>query len=101
MELPYDGDTNDASQYCKHGTFIGSWWGPDYLCQACEDGEPAPGEERMDDWRTAVANGDTVFGLADWTAHQEAAEDARDMELEQRILASEREAECDRLNRLR
>jgi len=41
MELPYDGDTNNPSQYCKHGTFIGSWWGPDYLCQACEDGEPA------------------------------------------------------------
>ena len=38
MELDYDGDTNDESQYCPHGTFIGSWWGPDYLCQWCEDG---------------------------------------------------------------
>jgi hypothetical protein len=38
MELPYDGDTNDPNQRCAHGTFIGSWWGPDYLCQWCEDG---------------------------------------------------------------
>ena len=38
MELDYDGDTSDASQYCVHGTFIGSWWGPDYLCGWCEDG---------------------------------------------------------------
>lgn len=26
--------------YCKHGTYIGSWWGPDYLCGYCEDGDP-------------------------------------------------------------
>jgi hypothetical protein len=38
MELPYDGDTDNPNQYCKHGTFIGSWWGPDYLCGWCEDG---------------------------------------------------------------
>ena len=38
MGLPYDGDTNDESQYCEHGTFIGSWWGPDYLCGWCEAG---------------------------------------------------------------
>lgn len=37
-ELPYDGDLNDDSQRCQHGTFIGSWWGPDYLCWACEEG---------------------------------------------------------------
>jgi hypothetical protein len=36
--LGYDADVTDSSQYCKHGTFIGSWWGPDYLCGACEDG---------------------------------------------------------------
>lgn len=35
-ELPYDGDLDDPSQRCKHGTFIGSHWGPDYLCPACE-----------------------------------------------------------------
>lgn len=34
----WDWDRNDDSQYCKHGTFIGSWWGPDILCQWCEDG---------------------------------------------------------------
>lgn len=32
----YDADRDDPSQYCKHGTFIGSWWGPDYLCGQCE-----------------------------------------------------------------
>ena len=31
-------DQSDGSQYCKHGTFIGSWWGPDLMCWACEDG---------------------------------------------------------------
>lgn len=34
----YDEDLNDARQRCEHGTFIGSWWGPDYLCGYCEDG---------------------------------------------------------------
>lgn len=37
-ELGYDADHSDNSQYCIHGTFIGSWWGPDYLCGYCEDG---------------------------------------------------------------
>jgi hypothetical protein len=32
----YDWDRNDERQYCKHGTFIGSWWGPDLLCGQCE-----------------------------------------------------------------
>ena len=36
MELAYDGDLSDPKQRCRHGTFIGSWWGPDYLCPACE-----------------------------------------------------------------
>jgi hypothetical protein len=36
--LGYDADHDDSSQYCAHGTWIGSWWGPDYLCQWCEDG---------------------------------------------------------------
>ena len=35
----YDGggDTDDSRQYCRHGRFVGSWWGPDYLCGECED----------------------------------------------------------------
>lgn len=37
-ELGYDADHDDERQYCQHGTWIGSWWGPDYLCQFCEDG---------------------------------------------------------------
>ena len=35
----YDWDRNDSSQYCKHGNFIGSWWGPDLMCFACEMGD--------------------------------------------------------------
>jgi FAD synthase len=35
----YDWDRSDKSQYCKHGKFIGSWWGPDILCGYCEAGE--------------------------------------------------------------
>jgi len=38
--LGYDADHDDPRQYCIHGTFIGSWWGPDYLCPACEQGIP-------------------------------------------------------------
>ena len=34
----YDWDQSDDSQHCEHGTFIGSWWGPDLMCQWCEDG---------------------------------------------------------------
>lgn len=34
----YDEDYTDPKQRCIHGTFIGSWWGPDYLCQYCEEG---------------------------------------------------------------
>ena len=34
----YDEDYSDPRQYCVHGTFIGSWWGPDYLCGYCEAG---------------------------------------------------------------
>lgn len=37
--LGYDADVSDSRQYCRHGTFVGSWWGPDYLCPACEMGE--------------------------------------------------------------
>lgn len=34
----YDWDQSDDSQHCEHGTFIGSWWGPDLLCGYCEEG---------------------------------------------------------------
>ncbi len=30
-----------ASLYCEHGTYIGSWDGPDYLCGQCEAWEPS------------------------------------------------------------
>lgn len=35
----YDWDRSDPAQYCRHGTFIGSWWGPDLLCARCELGD--------------------------------------------------------------
>jgi hypothetical protein len=35
----FDWDRNDSRQYCKHGTFIGSRWGPDILCGPCEMGD--------------------------------------------------------------
>jgi hypothetical protein len=38
-ELGYDADFGDPKQYCRHGTWIGSWWGPDILCGKCESGE--------------------------------------------------------------
>jgi len=34
----HDEDMSDQRQFCIHGTFIGSWWGPDYMCGYCEDG---------------------------------------------------------------
>lgn len=37
-QLGYDADHDDPSQYCIHGTWVGSWWGPDYLCSWCEAG---------------------------------------------------------------
>lgn len=48
-ELPYDGDMSDDSQYCQHGTFIGSWWGPDYLCGECEMGDDFPRKDLSPD----------------------------------------------------
>lgn len=36
--LEYDGDLADPDQRCQHGTFIGSPWGPDYMCGLCEMG---------------------------------------------------------------
>lgn len=35
----FDWDQSDENQYCKHGKFIGSWWGPDILCGYCEVGD--------------------------------------------------------------
>jgi hypothetical protein len=37
--LGYDADHSDDSQYCEHGTWIGSAGGPDYMCGRCEDGD--------------------------------------------------------------
>lgn len=32
-------DYQDDRLHCKHGTFIGTWDGPDYLCGLCESDE--------------------------------------------------------------
>jgi len=34
----WDWDYTADDQHCEHGTFIGSWWGPDLMCQWCEAG---------------------------------------------------------------
>jgi hypothetical protein len=39
--LGYDADHDDPRQYCQHGSWMGSWWGPDYLCSWCEGGYTA------------------------------------------------------------
>lgn len=44
----YDEDYSDPRQYCAHGTFIGSWWGPDYMCYYCETGESPPTPLQVD-----------------------------------------------------
>ena len=65
--LGYDADHDDPRQFCRHGTFIGSWWGPDYMCGWCESGEepPTPAEQReinVRRWRACIA--DTEHSLA-------------------------------------
>jgi|SRR5688572_16722312 hypothetical protein len=56
MELPYDGDTDDPSQYCKpHGVFVGSWWGPDYMCPYCEEGLTARQYYKLMDHQARLA----------------------------------------------
>lgn len=54
-QLGYDADHDDSSQYCQHGNFRGSWWGPDYLCQWCEDGISVEEMHRIQEasWRHA------------------------------------------------
>lgn len=44
----WDWDRNDARQYCRHGTFIGSWWGPDLLCWRCEMGDEYEDEAELE-----------------------------------------------------
>ena len=45
MSGEYITDQEDQESYlgyddthCEHGTFVGGWAGPDYLCGSCEDG---------------------------------------------------------------
>ena len=68
--LEHDGDRQDASQYCEHGKYIGSWWGPDIMCGHCESGisaldlmkgELEYAEKRLQDFSRLVI-GDNVGG---------------------------------------
>lgn len=52
----YDEDYQDDAQRCIHGTFIGSWWGPDYLCQYCEDGTTIEEFEAIGHYHVISAN---------------------------------------------
>lgn len=38
----WDWDRTDPRQYCRHGSFIGSYWGPDILCADCESMDDDP-----------------------------------------------------------
>lgn len=29
----------EDATHCKHGTYVGTWDGPDYMCGWCENGE--------------------------------------------------------------
>ena len=56
MDGEYISDQQDQEEYygyddthCEHGTFVGGWAGPDYLCWACEDGISA------EEWRETIA----------------------------------------------
>lgn len=49
--MNYDEDYNDPRQRCRHGSFIGSWWGPDYMCGWCESGEEPPTDAQLADMR--------------------------------------------------
>jgi hypothetical protein len=40
--LEVEPDFSDST-HCRHGSFVGDWAGPDYLCGACEDGLSAFG----------------------------------------------------------
>lgn len=51
----YDEDYQDPEQRCIHGTFIGSWWGPDYLCGYCEDGTSLDDFQAIGHYRTISA----------------------------------------------
>ncbi len=38
-ECPCADHGNRPVGYCKHGTYVGHPWGPDYLCGMCENGD--------------------------------------------------------------
>lgn len=54
----YDEDLNDERQWCMHGTFIGSWAGPDYLCGLCEDGATELVTVTRERWTVALSGTD-------------------------------------------
>jgi hypothetical protein len=59
----FDWDQSRDDQHCQHGTFIGSWWGPDLMCQWCEDGISVA-EMRAYYRRERERRADTALGIA-------------------------------------
>lgn len=44
---PAHDDPNDRSFYCRHGRYIGSPGGPDYMCGYCESGDEPPTDAEL------------------------------------------------------
>jgi hypothetical protein len=55
----WDWDREDPRQYCHHGKFIGSWWGPDILCGDCEIGYDPSLNDMLGDIDRAIAKAET------------------------------------------
>lgn len=52
----WDWDKEDPRQHCRHGKFIGSWWGPDVLCMDCEIGEDPTLNEMLQSFDYKIEN---------------------------------------------
>ena len=54
----YGEDLSDPHQRCMHGTFIGTPWGPDYICGPCEDGATVLTTVTRERWTVALSGTD-------------------------------------------
>lgn len=69
---PYTGHTGEGGNlYCRHGSYLGTWWGPDYMCGACEDGMGDYEYALMCGWQAVIRHNEwrrtetwSDFGLA-------------------------------------
>lgn len=51
-------DMSDPRQFCMHGTFVGTWWGPDYICGLCEDGATLLTQVGRERWTVVLSGTD-------------------------------------------